>query len=107
MTKEMINYQQIYEDELPDTVKDALELPRGFYELKDQTQQMVEKMIDAGYSRAVEDALDQEVLNDTAALAAEMGTQLYHFANVIGEYLTNLDESVEPNRAVNLEDEEA
>ena len=101
----MINYQQIYEDELPDTVKDALELPRGFYELKDQTQQMVEKMIDAGYSRAVEDALDQEVLNDTAALAAEMGTQLYHFANVIGEYLTSLDGSVEPNEAVDLEDD--
>jgi|TARA_R100000458_G_C8238513_1_gene218179 membrane-bound ClpP family serine protease len=105
MTKQMINYQQIYEDELPDTVKDALELPRGFYELKDQTQQMVEKMIDAGYSRAVEDALDQEVLNDTAALAAEMGTQLYHFANVIGEYLTSLDGSVEPNEAVDLEDD--
>ena len=105
MTKQMINYQQIYEDELPDTVKDALELPRGFYELKDQTQQMVEKMIDAGYSRAVEDALDQEVLNDTAALAAEMGTQLYHFANVIGEYLTSLDGSVEPSEAVDLEDD--
>ena len=105
MTKQMINYQQIYEDELPDTVKDALELPRGFYELKDQTQQMVEKMIDAGYSRAVEDALDQEVLNDTAALAAEVGTQLYHFANVIGEYLTSLDGSVEPNEAVDLEDD--
>ena len=105
MTKQMINYQQIYEDELPDTVKDALELPRGFYELKDQTQQMVEKMIDAGYSRAVEDALDQEVLNDTAALAAEMGTQLYHFANVIGEYLTSLDGSVEPNEAVDLEND--
>jgi len=105
MTKQMINYQQIYEDELPDTVKDALELPRGFYELKDQTQQMVEKMIDAGYSRAVEDALDQEVLNDTAALAAEMGTQLYHFANVIGEYLTSLDGSVEPNKPVDLEDD--
>ena len=41
---------------------------------------------------SVKDALDPDVLNDTAALAAEMGTQLYNFANVIGEYLTNLDE---------------
>ena len=40
----------------------------------------------------MKDALDPDVLNDTAALAAEMGTQLYNFANVIGEYLTNLDE---------------
>jgi hypothetical protein len=91
-TKELINYQQIYEDDLSDTVKDALELPRGFYELEQQKRQMVEQMIDAGYDRAVKDALDPDVLNDTAALAAEMGTQLYNFANVIGEYLTNLDE---------------
>ena len=103
----MINYQQIYEDELTETVKDTLELPRGFYELEDQSRQMIEQMIDAGYQRAVEDALDPVVLNDTAALAAEMGTQLYNFANVIGEYLNNLDEAVEPTRKVSSEDEKS
>ena len=87
MTKQMINYQQIYEDELTETVKDSLELPRGFYELSHQKRMLIEQMIDAGYQRAVEDVLDPEVLNDTAALAAEMGTQLYNFANMIGEYL--------------------
>ena len=87
MTREMINYQQIYEDELTDTIKESLELPRGFYELPHQKRMLVEEMIDAGYQRAVEDVLDPEVLNDTAALAAEMGTQLYNFANLIGEYL--------------------
>jgi hypothetical protein len=44
-------------------------------------------MIDRGYQRAIDDALDREVLNETAALCAEMGTQLYNFANVIGEYI--------------------
>ena len=87
MTKQMINYQQIYEDELTETVKDSLELPRGFYELSHQKRMLIEQMIDAGYQRAVEDVLDPEVLNDTAALAAEMGTQLYNFGNMIGEYL--------------------
>ena len=87
MTKEMINYQQIYEDELAETIKDSLELPRGFYELSHQKRMLVEQMIDAGYQRAVEDVLDPEVMNDTAALAAEMGTQLYNFANMISECL--------------------
>tara|TARA_Y100000592_G_scaffold92792_1_gene155009 strand:+ start:308 stop:607 length:300 start_codon:yes stop_codon:yes gene_type:complete len=87
MTKEMINYQQIYEDELSETVRDSLELPRGFFELSHQKRLLIEEMIDAGYQRAVEDVLDPEVINDTAALAAEMGTQLYNFANMLGNYL--------------------
>ncbi len=91
MTKETINYQQIYEDELADTIRESLELPRGFFELSHQQRMMVEEMVDAGYRRAVEDALDPEVLNDTAALAAEMGTQLYNFANLLGEYLNHID----------------
>jgi hypothetical protein len=87
MTKKMINYQQIYEDEVSETAKESMELPRGFFELDEQKRRLVEEMIDRGYQRAIDDALDREVLNETAALCAEMGTQLYNFANVIGEYI--------------------
>ena len=52
---------------------------------------LVEELIDAGYRRAVEDALDTEVLGETAALAGEMGTQLYNFANMIQSYLAKTD----------------
>jgi len=95
MTKKMINYQQIYEDELSETVRQSLELPRGFYDLTEQNRRLVEEMIDRGYQRAIDDALDRDVLHETAALCAEMGTQLYNFANVIGDYIdtSGLDES--------------
>tara|TARA_Y100001937_G_C6959786_1_gene258342 strand:+ start:154 stop:450 length:297 start_codon:yes stop_codon:yes gene_type:complete len=91
MTNKNINYQQIYEDQLTDAIRSSLELPRGYYELSHQQRMMIEEMIDAGYRRAVEDALDPVILNDTAALAAEMGTQLYNFANVLGDYLKDID----------------
>jgi len=87
MTRKMINYQQIYEDELSETTKTSLELPRGFYDLTHQNRLLVEEMIDRGYQRAIDDALDRETLNETAALSAEMATQLYNFANIIGDYI--------------------
>ena len=90
-----INYQQIYEDELNDNVKTSLELPRGFFELSHQKRMMVEELIDLGYQRAVDDVLDPEVLNDTAALSAEMGTQLYNFANMLYAYMDK--NKVEPH----------
>ena len=87
MTKKMINYQQIYEDELSQTVKETLSLPRGFYELTHENRVLIEEMVYRGYQRAIDDALDHEVLTETAALCAEMGTQLYNFANVLGDYI--------------------
>ena len=82
-----INYQQIYEEEVSDHLKASLEKPSRFYELSSQDRLLVEELIDIGYRRAIEDALDPEVLSETALLAGEMGTQLYNFSNLIAAYL--------------------
>jgi hypothetical protein len=82
-----INYQQIYEEELSDHIKTSLEKSSRFYELSSQDRRLVEELIDIGYQRALADALDPEVMEETASLAAEMGTQLYHFANLVQTYL--------------------
>ena len=82
-----INYQQIYEEELSDQIKTSLEKSSRFYELSAQDRRLVEELVDIGYQRAVADALDPEVLEETAGLAADMGTQLYNFANLVQAYL--------------------
>ena len=70
-----INYRQVYEEELTHTIKESLEKPRFFADLSHQERMMIEELIDIGYKRAISDALDAEVLSETAALAGEMGTQ--------------------------------
>jgi|TARA_R110000824_G_scaffold17192_2_gene70164 hypothetical protein len=85
--KNTINYQQIYEEELSHVIRESLERPARFYELSHQDRMMVEELVDIGYRHAVEDALDPEVLSETAAMAGEMGTQLYNFANLLNAYL--------------------
>tara|TARA_R100000005_G_C4943293_1_gene166892 strand:- start:514 stop:795 length:282 start_codon:yes stop_codon:yes gene_type:complete len=87
-----INYQQIYEDELSETIKSSLELPRGFYELSHQNRMLIEELIDTGYQRAIEDALDPEVLEETASLTVEMAGQLNGFASLLRSYLNNPEE---------------
>jgi hypothetical protein len=87
MKNNTINYQQIYEQEVSDNIKESLERSGRFFELSHQDRLLVEELVDAGYRRALEDALDPEVLSDTAALAGEMGTQLYNFANMLQSYL--------------------
>ena len=88
-----INYRQVYEEELTHTIKESLEKPRFFADLSHQERMMVEELIDIGYRQAIADALDTEVLAETAALAGEMGTQLYHFANLVQQYLQPDDEN--------------
>ena len=89
--KTTINYQQIYEEEISSNLKESLEKPDRFFELSHQDRTLVEELVDIGYRRAFEEALDPEVLQDTAALAGEMGTQLYNFANLLGAYLNRQD----------------
>lgn len=88
-----INYRQVYEEELTHTIKESLEKPRFFADLSHQERMMIEELIDIGYKRAISDALDAEVLSETAALAGEMGTQLYQFANLVQQYLQPDDEN--------------
>lgn len=93
--KKTINYQQIYEEEVTPTLRESLNRADRFYDLSNEDRLLVEELVDAGYRRALEDALDPEVLAETAALSAEMGTQLYNFANMIGTYLSGQNGDVE------------
>jgi hypothetical protein len=86
-----INYQQIYEEEISDNIKTSLEMTDRFFELSHQQRMLVEELVDIGYRQALEDALNPEVLADTAALAGDMGTQLYNFANMLQAYLQEQD----------------
>jgi len=81
------NYQQIYEELLTVQAKEALEFPDRFFDLSEQQKRLVEELVDLGHQAAVEEALNTEVLEETAALAGEMGTQLYNFANMISGHL--------------------
>ena len=82
-----INYQSIYDNEISTHLKESLEKSDRFFELSHQDRMLVEELVDIGYRRALEDALNPEVLADTASLAGEMGTQLYNFANMLQVYL--------------------
>ena len=84
-----INYQRIYEEEISDNLKDALTLGERYFETTADQQRFIEDLVDAGYRLAVGEALDREVLEDTAELAGDMGTQLYNFANLVQSYLKN------------------
>ena len=82
-----INYQQIYEEDLSSQLKESVERPDRFFELNHDDRTFVEELIDLGYQRAIEDALDREVLTETTALSQEMALQLKSFAEVITTYL--------------------
>ena len=93
MMTNTINYQQIFEEEVGHIAREGAGLDKRFFELPHDQRVFVEELIDAGYRRAMEEALDPEVLGDTAVLAAEMGTQLYNFANMLQVYLTEQDDT--------------
>jgi hypothetical protein len=82
-----INYQQIYEEEVSSFAKESLKLPDRYYELSLGAQRLVEELVDKGHDGAIGTILDVEVIEDTTALAAEMGSQLYNFANMLQSFL--------------------
>jgi hypothetical protein len=82
-----INYQQIFEEEIGHTVREQIGLGNRFYELTNDQRLFVEELIEAGYQRAIEDALDREVLEETATLTVEMAGQLNGFADLLRSYL--------------------
>ena len=83
MTCPIINYQLIYEEILPQVTKDALDLPSMYGDLSVQMKRLIEEVADGGAKRATEMVLDPEMMSETAELAAEMGAQLYQFANML------------------------
>ena len=86
-----INYQQVYEEYIPHSLKESLALPTRFYELTADQRLYVEELTDAGSKSTLEAALDPEILAETSSLAAEMGTQLYRFANMLNDHLDTQD----------------
>ena len=91
-----INYQQIFEDDISSTLREQTGFESRFFELTNSHRLLVEELIEAGYRRALEDALDPEVLSDTAAMAAEMGTQMYAFANLLESFMGDTVNKDEP-----------
>ena len=83
-----INYQQIYEDEVNQTTLDSLEWSNKWFELSNHHRMLIQDLIDLGYSRAVEDALDPEVMTETAELSIDMAAQLQSFADILRAYTT-------------------
>ena len=83
-----INFQQVYEDELEEVTKELLQYPRRYAELPHEVQRLVEDLITAGYQRALEDALDPTVLEETSSLSREMSTQLSSMSNLIETFLS-------------------
>ncbi len=87
-----INYQQIFEDIISHNLREDTGFGERFYELSNTQRLFVEELIDAAYQRAIEDALDREVLEETATLTVEMAAQLNGFAELVRSYLNTPDE---------------
>jgi hypothetical protein len=90
-----INYQQIFEEELDDVTKELMNFATTYFDLPQEQRRLVEELVDIGYRRALEDALDPEVLAETAELSGEMGTQLYNFSNMIQSFLSTKNTDAE------------
>jgi hypothetical protein len=82
-----INFQQIYEDEIEDVTKELLQLPRHYSDLSHESQRFVQDLLTAGYDRALKDALDPTVLEETSALSQEMSIQLESFSTLVDSFL--------------------
>ena len=78
-----LNYQKLFEDSISVESKDNLELPHRFFDLDDKQRRMVEELINCGHKAAVDEVLDPDILGETKELAAELGAQLYNFANML------------------------
>ena len=83
MNNPTLNYQLIYEEIIPQAAKDALELPTAYADVEENFKRLLVEVADAASQQTTDFVLDPEVMADTASLAAEMGSQLYHFANMI------------------------
>jgi len=84
-----VNFQQIYEDEIEEVTKELLTYPRHYNELTHEAQRFVEDLIAAGYQRALADALDPVVLEETSALSKEMSNQLSSMSDLIESFLSH------------------
>ena len=84
-----VNVRQVYEDEIEDVTKELLTYPRHFNELSQEARRFVEDLITAGYHRALADALDPIVLEETSVLSKEMSTQLSTMSDLIETFLSH------------------
>tara|TARA_R110002074_G_scaffold195277_1_gene361498 strand:+ start:428 stop:709 length:282 start_codon:yes stop_codon:yes gene_type:complete len=84
-----VNFQQIYEDEIEEVTKELLTYPRHYNDLTHEAQRFVGDLIAAGYQRALADALDPLVLEETSALSKEMSNQLSSMSDLIESFLSH------------------
>lgn len=82
-----INYSQIYYEELEESIKYSADLPGHFNDLSPEQQRLFEALIDSGYRRALDDALDPQLLEETSAFSQEMSEQLSQFASFLDQFL--------------------
>jgi|DEB0MinimDraft_12_1074336.scaffolds.fasta_scaffold111972_2 hypothetical protein len=83
-----VNIQQVYEDEIEEVTKELLSYPRHFNELSHEARRFVEDLISAGYQRALTDALDPAILEETSVLSKEMSNQLSSMSDLIETFLS-------------------
>ena len=84
-----INFQHVYDDEVEDVTKELMKLPRRYAELPPEVQRLVEDLVLGGYQRALADALDPVVLEETSALSKEMSNQLSSMSDLIESFLSH------------------
>tara|TARA_R100001510_G_C7639232_1_gene196964 strand:- start:545 stop:826 length:282 start_codon:yes stop_codon:yes gene_type:complete len=84
-----INFKQLYEDDIEDVTKELMKYPRYFGDLPHEVQRFVEDLVSAGYQRALADALDPTVLEETKELSREMSTQLSSMADLVESFLAS------------------
>ena len=92
MSNNNINYQQIFEDEVNQTTLDSLEWSNKWFDLSHHHRMLIEDLINLGYARAVEDALDPDIMTETAELSVDMAAQLQSFADMLRAYTPLEDE---------------
>ena len=83
-----VNIQQVYEDEIEEVTKELLSYPRHFNELSHEARRFVEDLISAGYQRALTDALDPAILEETSVPSKEMSNQLSSMSDLIETFLS-------------------
>ena len=86
-----LNYQQIFEEEMNRTTVESLGMSPHFHDLSDHERRFIEELVDLGFRSAIKEALDPEILQETVILSAELGGQLYNFANMLSDHLTKED----------------
>ena len=79
-----LDYRQIYEDKVRETLKTSLEMPRFYADFSHQMKMFIEEVADAAVDEAHRQSLDPENLQDVAELIVDTSRQLEDLVKVLG-----------------------